>query len=738
MRPSITLAAIATAILALPPVLAATYTSDATYQFSGQYSSNSGRGIAVNSTDTRLFETVRNASTGKVLVMDTAGGAVVGSITPASPTTINDIALSPDDTTLYFVKATSTSWELDSAPASDGAHTSADVTTIVADIGATPGGIATAKSGATVYLAIATVSSLQIYTSVSGGAFTKQSDIALSSTTKVRDVAALDTGAGLRFYVLTPGTIPQTAIAVFDSAGGVVSQTWTGIPAAFVGYIIDSITAAGTIDGVASLFLTADGADNLGNPVLTSFRYGYDGIYKNDGFGYGLSTDATLQQLQPLDTTPTLAPGCVAGSHVYLGAALPDTIGNPIDQTVRALITPTTLQPGTITGNVTEVASPSPRPSVGATVVIGGLDTPVAVTGADGSYILPSVQPGTLTLGASRYGYVSNRGTVTLNSGETKAAAGILLPDLVPAYTLARAFAPPIADGELFPGKYLNPSMQMYTLGGGTMSGSIQTIAYAMYDDSNLYIAVYGLEPSLGLNRAAYGNLNMLTQDDNVQIYLDPPHRHDVKGVATNLFQFAANIPPVVGGVPVSLPLSFQRRINPDGTGAEDVSSYAWQVHLGYTGNSWTLEARIALDMLTPFAPPTTSSIWGLLVARHRPSAHADSLPADYSTSDVQSGRFTDSTTWTDVKFGAAVPNVKGDVNQNGVLDPFDVAYVLRMAAGLSYGAFDPADPNANLTIRNQVLASADVWPTPTPDGKITLEDAVRVARAMNGIGTLP
>lgn len=747
LRRLVTAAAIATATLILPPVLAATYTSDATYTFSGQSLSSSGRGVVVNSTDTRLYETVRSSTVGKVLVLNTAGGAQVGTITPAAPTTINDIALSPDGSTLYFVKATAADWELDSAPASDGTHTPAEVTTIVPAIGSTPGGIAVAKSGSKVYLALATTTAFQIYTSVSGGAFTKQSDVVLPTTTKARDVAVLETGAGIRFYVLTPGTVPQTAISVFDSTGGNVAQTWSPLPSSFIGYTIDSITSAGTIDSVASLFLTGDGADDVGNPVLTSFRYGYDGAYKNDGFGYGLSTDATLQTLQPMDTTPTLAPGCVSGNHVYIGAALPDAGGNPIDQTVRVVVTPTTLQPGTITGTVTEVASPSPLPSVGAKVVIGGVDTPIAVTGADGAYSLPGVQSGTITLGASRFGYASSRGAVTLASGETRAAPGILLPDTVPTFTLARAFVPPITDGQVFAGEYQNPSMPFYALGGAAMSSSIQTTAKAMYGSttidnatySYLYIAVVGLEPTLGLNRAAYGNLNMLTQDDNVQIYLDPPHRHDVKGLANNLFQFAVNIPPVVGGTPVSLPLSFQRRINPDGTGVEDVPDYAWWARVGYTGNSWTLEARISLDDLVPFALPDANSVWGLLIARHRPSSHADFLPGDYSTSDAQTGRLTDSTTWTDIKFGTAAPPVKGDVNQNGVLDPVDVAYVLRMAAGLSFGASDSADPdpNPNKTIRDAVLAAADVWPVPTPDGRITLEDALRVARAMNGIGTL-
>lgn len=718
------------------PLLAATYSSDATYTFTGQSMSNSGHGIAVNSTDTRLYETSYSNSAGKVLILNTAGGAQVGTITPASPTRIADIALSPDDLTLYFAKSTSTDWEIDSAPATDGAHVPASVTTIVPAVGSTPSGIAVAKFGTTVYLAVVTNSVLQIYTSVSGGAFTKpHGDVALGGAAGSRDVAALNTGSAIQFYVLSPSSTPTSSMSVYDTSGNVVAGSWSDIPSGFIGYTFDSVTAAGVVDGTPSLYLAADSADNLGNAVLTVFRYTYSGLFANDGFGYGFSNTSPLKNLQPMDTTPTLVPAAVVASHVYLGAALPDGSGGATDETVRVVVTPSTTQPATLKG----IVSNSAGPAAGANVVVKAVDSPTASTDSTGAYTLSPVSPGAVTLGFSQYGYAAASSTVTVASGETKTIPQVLLSTKVPTFTLGTAFEPPITDGLVYQGEYKDPSMPFYTLGGSPPDNSVQTTAYAMYDADNLYVAVVGLEPSIGLNRAAWSNQNMLTQDDNVQILLDPPHRHDIKGISTNLYQFAFNIPPVIPGFDPNLPMTFQRRINSDGTGADTLPTYSWYARVKYFTGGWMAEARISTSTFAPFAPPAPGAVWGMLVARHRPTAHSDFLPVDYATTNAPSTRLTDSTMWTDVTFAAPVTNVKGDINQDGAIDPKDVVAVLRMAAGLIFGTPDASDPDPNpqLTIRNAILAKADLWPSAAGDGKITIEDAVRLARAMTGLSPL-
>jgi hypothetical protein len=724
--------------------LAATYSSDATYTFSGQSMSNSGRGIAVNSADTRLFETVYSGTSGTVVYLDTGTGAPVGSVTPASPTKISDIAISPDDSTLYFARYNGVDWEVDAVPATDGDHTTTttkDITTVVPAVGSTATGISIVKSDTTVYLAVVTNTVLQIYTSVSGAAFSKTAETALGSTTIARDVAAVNTGSDVRFYVLNPSYTPGSSLSVYSTTGALIATTWSDLPSSFLGYNIDSVTAAGTVDGVPSLYLGADSADAYGDAVLTVFRYTYAGVWANDGFGYGFSTTSPLQDLQPLDTTPTLVPAAIAANHVYLGCALPDGSGGVNDETVRVVVTPTTNLPATLNGVVDEVPPAAEQQhSLGANVVLRGLDTPVATTDSNGAYTLASITPGSVTLGFSQYGYASSSTTVTVGSGETKTLSTVVLSTVVPSFTLGYAFAPPITDGLVVQDEYKDPQMPFYVLGGNSLpDSSIQTTAYAMYDADNLYVAVVGLEPSITLNRAAYSNQNMLTQDDNVQIYLDPPHRHDVKGIATNLYQFALNIPPVISGFDPSPPMTFQRRINADGTGADAIPSSDWYARVKYFTGGWMLEARISLSSFAPFAPPTPTSVWGLLVARHRPSAHYDFLPVDYSTSNAPSARLTDSTMWTDVKFETPVTNVKGDVNLNGVLDAADVVDVLKMAAGLSFGTRDSSDPDPDpqLTIRNSILAKGDVWPVAAGDGKITLEDAVRLARAMTGLSPI-
>jgi hypothetical protein len=232
----------------------------------------------------------------------------------------------------------------------------------------------------------------------------------------------------------------------------------------------------------------------------------------------------------------------------------------------------------------------------------------------------------------------------------------------------------------------------------------------------------------------------MLVFDDTAQIYLDPPHRHDAGGSQNNLFQFAVNIPPTIGGQPNGTAQRLQRRIHPDGSFAQSVDPSVWFARVGYTPTGWNLEARISLDAFAPFAAPDANSVWGLLIGRNRPDTHNDSLPNLYSTSPAQSGGLTHSNAWTDVTFEPAATGVKGDVNENGRVDVADAVYVLRMAAGLSFGTPNPddeygGDPNA--AIRAAVYARGNQWPAGTPDAHITIEDALRVLRAATGTGTL-
>jgi hypothetical protein len=737
-------AALAVALSCFPRAQGATYASDAAYNFTGQDYSSSGRGIAVDGANTRLFVTYRKSAGGNVQVLDVATGAPLAPITVPAPTAINDIALSPDSSKLYIARLNSTSGtgEIDVADAAPGAAATLAIPFLDADSNSlgVPTSLAITSNGTSQYLAVTTTRWFYIFRSDAGGAWVQQTALDLTFSTAARKVIAQDTGGAPAFFVLTAGaTTTPRVVQVSALDGSVPVITWDALPTAYAGYTFDSVLPGGVVDGVPSVFIAADSTDNDGNATLSVFRYGTDGTYQGDGFGALLSPSAPLSALQPLDSTPTLVPSALVGNKLYLGAIRPDQFLGA-DATVRVVISNSTISPVKVSGTVRDSKGVG---VAGATVVVFGKNTPVATTAADGTYSFPSLMPSpSLKFGASKFGYVAASGTFAVPAGSDRTGVDFVLPGAVPTFIAAHAFAPKVPDGILYTGKYNTAEMPFYMINGDPIEDTLKTVAYTEWDSQGLYIAVRGSEPSIDANSAIYANQNMLTQDDNVQIYLDPPHRHDVKGAQNNLFQFAVNIPPLITGVTTRSPQKFQRRIFPTGSLAQSVSSDAWAAHVGYYNGGWVVEARINVSQLTPFGPLAVEGAeWGVLIARHRPTAHLDSRPTDFCTSNVQPSGFSDPTTWTDIRLDAAKPDVPGDVNNSGAVDFVDAIYALRMAGGLSLGAPAPGDvwpdPEPDVTLRNAVLAKGDVWPPAAPDGQITIEDALRLLRAASGLDVI-
>jgi hypothetical protein len=725
------------ALFGIRPALCASYTSDTSYQFSGQTSLNSGQGVAVNSADTRLYEIERSSSTGSIRILDTASGAQVGSITPPAPTTIYDVALSPDNATVYFARpASAGGYEVAAAPASDGAHPATEVTTAIAGIDNKPSSIVVVASGADTYLGVVTDQSFLIFQKPSGGALALVRTIDIGYTTMVRDVAALDSGSGIEFYILKPTLTSAPNVQVYALDGTPRAVSFAALPAGFDGYTFDSITAASSVDGEPSLFIAADTIDpDTYVGYLTVFRYTATGAYAKDGFGYQLSATTPLSQLQTLGTDPVVAPGAIVGNHLYLGAIVPGRFSDG-PQTARILIEQNTATLRNILGTVS-VTVPSPQPAAQAAVVIAGRSLPKTTTSADGTYTLGPLPANTYKIGAWKYGYVAASKNITLTSEADALNVNLTLPDTVPTFDLAPAFAPPAMDGQTFTGEYPTPPMPFYQLGGAAVDDAIATTAFVTHDADTLYVMVRGGEPSLSLNSATSTNVNMITVDDNVQILLDPTHRHDAQAESNQLYQFVVNIPPFLNGTQFGQSYRYQRRIDADGLTAGTVDPTAWTSRVGYSADGWILEARINLIALGIQQTPGPDAVWGVLIGRNRPTQHHDSLPTQLSTSPRQVTRLTAPNTWTDAKFVQIVTTVAGDVNHNGVVDVNDAVLTLRMAGGLSFGAPNgQTDPNT--VYRQNILEAADVWPKGAPDGAITLADALRLVRTAAGKETLP
>jgi len=676
----------------------------------------------------------RSSTSGAIVILDTAAGSTVGSITPLGPTTIFDVALMPGDATILFARQhVSGDYVIESASAADGDRNHEAVTTAISDLPARPTSIAIARSGADTYLGVVTSPDFLIY-KLSGTTWTLQSTINIGSTSTVRDVAALDTGTGVAFYILRPSFTQAPNVVAYNVDGSARPVTFAAVPSSFQGYTWESITAAPSVDGEPSLYVAGEMWDETITPNLSVFRYTATGAYTGEGFGFGLSASEPLASLEALNTDPLPIPGAISGNSFYIAGALSGRYSGGA-QYVKVTINQSAAQPGRVLGTVSQT-EPGPEPAAGARLVVEGRSTPTASAGADGSYTLGPLNPGTYTVGAWKYGFVAASQSVAVASGEDHTGVNFTLPGAVPAFEVAPAFVPPVMDGWTFAGEYPTPEMPFTLLGGAEPDPGLETSAWVTHDEEQLYVLVVGREPSLALNSSQSTNAQMLTLDDNVQIYVDPPHRHNTQAENSQLYQFVVNIPAAIDGVPYGTSFQFQRRIDADGNLAGSFSSTSWDTRVGYTADGWIVEARIPFTTLGLTSPPEPNAEWGFLVGRHRPTTHNDNLPPLYSTSPKQQTQLTWPNTWSDIRISAISTSVTGDVNRNGVLDPADAVFVLRMAGGLSFAR--PGFLDQNTAYYNALLDVADVWPGPAGDNQITQLDAVRLMRAAAGQETLP
>jgi hypothetical protein len=75
------------------------------------------------------------------------------------------------------------------------------------------------------------------------------------------------------------------------------------------------------------------------------------------------------------------------------------------------------------------------------------------------------------------------------------------------------------------------------------------------------------------------------------------------------------------------------------------------------------------------------------------------------------------------ISLGTTPARLPGDANADGLVNVEDVILALQTAGG----AIPPGGSGLN-------ILNADVWPPATGDGKVTLEDAVRIWRRLNGL----
>lgn len=163
---------------------------------------------------------------------------------------------------------------------------------------------------------------------------------------------------------------------------------------------------------------------------------------------------------------------------------------------------------------------------------------------------------------------------------------------------------PPKIDGSLDDviWKLAKPVRLTRTNEGGKVPPEVQTDAYCVYDDKNLYIAYHCFEPNPKKLKVVVKNRdgNPIWEDDEIEYFVDPAHSHAKPGY----LQFIINAENV----------QFDNKV-----GAGDVGWNAeWKsaTKIG-ADKDWFVEIEISFKAMEVKAPPKPGEVWGMNFTRH-------------------------------------------------------------------------------------------------------------------------
>lgn len=356
-------------------------------------------------------------------------------------------------------------------------------------------------------------------------------------------------------------------------------------------------------------------------------------------------------------------------------------------------------------------------PAKGATVtwVVGNLlsdgsqDVYSATTDASGYYTLDtSSRPLDTTKKVWVSAHLAGYKSAYLLDRSIAGSAGTVGFDLTlgartPVIEIGRATVPPTIDGVVNAGEWANSAeITGFMAFPTTNPYSPGTRAYAMWDSENLYVAMVADEPNpAGIKADQMGHEPFdspgVWGDDNFQVFLDPLVSLGL-GFGRDVWQFGFNLNTMEIGVTDGI-----IRIAPNAVALNTSATVFMQPanSVDAAGKKWTVEAAIpwdglSYDMLMVQAP-SVGVEWGGMFARTRTQDASNA-----STSSL-GARFAEPWNWNTLRFVNTVspPTISA-------LDALKIASGLRAATSLA-GDTDNS-------------------------GTITLEDAVALLRAENGL----
>lgn len=326
---------------------------------------------------------------------------------------------------------------------------------------------------------------------------------------------------------------------------------------------------------------------------------------------------------------------------------------------------------------------------------------------------------------ASKAGYQS-----AYVSGKAFGASGVTrfaltLGSAVPVIEIAKTNVPPTIDGTVNVSEWQassqTPLAYRYP---GTFAPDVPTKAYALWDDSNLYIAMVATEPNIpGLvagwtGSDLYGSGTSIWADDNIGMFLDPTNSTAI-GYYRECWQLGVNSNQTAVGYADGTirtgPASMTLR------SADDISGLVVANHVDSANGNWSIEAQIPFSGMggsTPITvvPPTVGTEWRGTFVRNRAQTGENSSSSAIPVAVAYA--FSKAELWNTLRFVNTVtpPAVKGDLNGDGQVTNADAIIALQIAGGL------------------QTLAGRVTQGDVVTDGKVDLLDASRILRKVHGL----
>lgn len=353
-----------------------------------------------------------------------------------------------------------------------------------------------------------------------------------------------------------------------------------------------------------------------------------------------------------------------------------------------------------------QVLLPNGQPAAGATVRITNPRWPekTTTTDATGHYFIEDVGSwdySNIYVSLKPYGKVFINTALGLNGVAERNFT--LLPPL-PALEVVKTATAPTIDAVVNPAEWAASQVIPLSISSGNPAGpTVETTAYALWDDENLYVAFAAEEPNpAGIETRATGHDNSLIWSHDGATF----NADDVATVWLDLTEMDPALPnwQIITNLNQADPSWADINWVPGWTLAADVAGFEFKARVDVPGKMWYTEMKIPFGgASTPVPTPGTEWVVNLQRNRHQP------LP---------DGELNETGDTRAIFVTALTPFAKGDLNRDRLVDSTDVEIALKIAGGLE-------------TLGDR-LTLGDI----NGDGKVNQIDAARILRKANGLDT--